>query len=187
MRAQSLTEYVILLVVVLSAIVGVQTFLRRGIQAQVKLVADDVLALSPADLSDPLPTKRGEATQALGMDTQDPGSGFDGGDVVSERVVKQTAEFIEERSVGGRTTRDATCPDCHFSRRQSSGRSGFSRRSEVPADFTLSGLLGQLGNIGELPIEVHLPKIPFDQPTPPTPEPPLRGPDRPQGSDRPNL
>ena len=59
-RGQSFTEYAILGTVALLAVLGMMTYVRRGVQAAVKASADDLLRMDEADTT-------GELTQQRAM------------------------------------------------------------------------------------------------------------------------
>ncbi len=65
-RGQNLTEFVVVGAVVLAALVGMQTYLRRGIQARLKTSTDNLLAITNEDATATDPARRGEATQRFG-------------------------------------------------------------------------------------------------------------------------
>ena len=63
---QSVTEHAVIGAVILAALIGMQTYLRRGVQARIKTSTDNLLAISDEDATNPDPTKRGEQTQRFG-------------------------------------------------------------------------------------------------------------------------
>ena len=76
-QGQSFAEYAVLLVVVAIALVSMQTFVRRGLQAHVKSVADAVLVRSAADLQPaPTITQQGETLQRDGATYAKAKAGF---------------------------------------------------------------------------------------------------------------
>jgi hypothetical protein len=187
MAAQSLAEYAVLTFAIAVAILGIQTYVKRGLQSRMKTVADVALALSPLEVTDPNPATWGEDTQRMGLELADPGTGLDGSDTVSDRSVEQEADVTETRLAGGVVTREGT-----FASAVSSGRSVFVDTAEVPPDFLLrSAAFEQLGAVGSLDIEgafgvddfTFTPAPPSGPPTdespPPTPEQPIAEPEPP--------
>ena len=67
MRGQSTSEYAVLVIVALTALLGMQTYLKRGLQARLKVSVEDLLAISDDDAHNCEPGKCGEVTQARGM------------------------------------------------------------------------------------------------------------------------
>lgn len=74
-RAQSTLEYAILIVVVIMALIGIQAYLKRGIQGRMRDSADQIGEQFSAEFSETNVTTRSKAvvneTQRAGITTQD--------------------------------------------------------------------------------------------------------------------
>lgn len=106
---QSLTDYVLVVGVVTMCMAGMQTFVRRYAQAEVRAKTDELLAITTSDATNPDIRRRGMDTQRRGAEFRRPGSGFStadindpalGGDYSSKSEVTVSGMTIREEAVG---------------------------------------------------------------------------------------
>lgn len=180
-RGQSATEYALFVTVAAAAVIGCQVLIKRVVQAKLKLVADDVLALTEADGTDPDLMKRGEKTQLEGLDTQDPGSGLFGSEITSSLTISQDDHLTEKRKTGGTTTQSG------FTLSSRTAFSSFKDESDVPPNFALrtSAFERLGGDLSKLPVAFTRPKPPINDRPPDTTEPPITGPTEPGAPQQP--
>lgn len=75
-RGQAITEYAIVIGIVVTALFTMQTFIRRYVQSEIKSTSDDFLAISMVDGTNPDPNQRGMETQILGTEQYENNSGI---------------------------------------------------------------------------------------------------------------
>lgn len=140
-RGQSTLEYALLFGLAAAAVMALQVYLRRGVQANMKRFADGVLVSGggvalPAGRFDP------EEAQTFGLTTQAPGTGVDLSNDISRQNIERGADYQERGQAPGKTTRDGT-----WLRTKTEGTSRFVGQSEIPAEFLLrSGAFDGLGD-----------------------------------------
>jgi len=149
-RGQSVPEYAVLISILAAAVLAMQTFMRRGVQLQIKKLTDVALAIVPEDATSVWIAKRGEQTQLFGM--------TDTGESSSNRSLTSESDYTVVREAPGITTFQGL-----QSRTTEVTDSIFEDESEIPPDFLRRDrVFFQLSNVGKEP-------IPFYPRTPPLP------------------
>lgn len=116
---QSLSDYALAIGVVVAMMAGMQTYIQRAIQAQIKDTTDDVLAISEFDATNPSLDARGRLTQLKGIDRRQPNTGINGGSIVADVQSASVASWDEGIRSGRRiaiasASNTATPPNQQF-------------------------------------------------------------------------
>lgn len=100
-RGQAISEYGIILAVVVGAMLTMNTFIRRYVQAEMRDKTDEFLAISTDDATDTDLRTKGMETQRLGIDQLLPGRGINGSNTTYSASTGSQSAIRESTSTAG--------------------------------------------------------------------------------------